>query len=70
MLPRLLLCLSLAACAARPVTMKAPATTTSPRYELCRDPDFHCVPATRPVKVDTNLERHEEPLLVANRFRA
>ncbi len=45
-------------------------TPASSSYELCKDPDFHCVPTTRPVKVDTNLDRHEQPVLVANRFRA
>jgi len=69
MLPRLLVCLSLAACAggARPSTNTPSA---APRYELCRDPDFRCVPATRPVQVDTNLERHEHARPVAAGFRA
>ena len=58
MLPRLLVCLSLAACAgsARPAT-KTPST--APRYELCRDFELRCVPATRPVQVDMNVERRE-----------
>ena len=64
---RLILCLSLAACAPRP-TMKAGPAPSS-RYELCKDPELHCVPAWRPVKVDTNLDRHEQTVLVANRFR-
>ena len=44
-----------AGCAA---SVRTPAPTTpSPRYELCNDPSFECVPAPaseHPVLIDTN----------------